>query len=158
MCELCGCNQYIKQGKESVLKRTVEIVKELGITVQNTDDYEETEIISRFIASFGAIEDEVYQTAAWVSYLHIGTRQLGLDERYQAHVRAFQDIFSHLPAQGEPRYIATTYHQLEQLGKELDDSDLAVLSPETRETVEAVNQVHQGLPKKEARLRQRYGL
>ena len=158
MCELCGCSQYIKQGKEVVLRQAVAIVKELGLTAKNVDDYEDTEIISRLIAPFGSMEDDVYQTAVWVSNLHVGIRHLDWGERYQAHVRAFRDIFSRLPAQGEPKHIATTYHQLEQLSRELDDADLTSLDYETRETLQAVNHVHKGLEVKVVRLKQRYGL
>lgn len=158
MCELCGCNQYIKQGKEAVLRRTVEIVKELCLTIQNADDYEATEVISGLIAPFGSKEDDVYQTAAWVSNLHMGMSRLDRDKRYQAHVRAFRDIFSRLPVRGEPKHIATTYHQLEQLCRELDEADLASLETQTKEAIQAVNQVHEGLEVKVARLKQRYGL
>lgn len=158
MCQLCGCGQYIEQGKEAVLKRAVEIVNELGITARNADDYEDTEVISRLIAPFGSSEDDVYQTAAWVSNLHMGMSRGDRSDRYQAHIRAFQDIFSRLPARGEPKHIATTYHQLEQLGHELDETDLASLDPETRETLQAVNNIHGNLAGTIARLKQRYGL
>ncbi len=158
MCELCGCSQYIKQGKEAVRRRAVAIVKELGITAQNADDYEDTERISRLIAPFGASEDDVYPTAAWVSGLHMGLRQLDRAQRYQAHVRAFRDIFSRLPAQGEPKHIATTYHQLEQLNRELDDADITSLDPETKEALQAINHVHDDVEAKVARLKKRYSL
>lgn len=155
MCQLCRCGHYIEQGKGAVLKRAVEIVKELGITARNADDYEDTEIISRLIVPFGSRGDDVYQTAAWVSNLHTERSQ---DARYQAHIRAFRDIFSRLPARGEPKDIATTYHQLEQLGHELDETDLASLDTETRETLQAVNNIHVELKVKEERLKQRYDL
>ena len=158
MCQLCGCGQYIEQGKEAVIKRAVEIVNELGITARNADDYEDTEIISRLIAPFGSREDDVYQTAAWVSNLHMGMSRGDRSDRYQAHIRAFQDIFSRLPARGEPKHIATTYHQLEQLGHELDEADLASLDTKTRETLQAVNNIHGNLAGTIARLKQRYGL
>ncbi len=133
----------------------MEIVKELGITARNADDYEDTEIISRLIVPFGSREDDIYQTAAWVSNLHMGRSQ---GDRYQAHIRAFRDIFSRLPARGEPKDIATTYHQLEQLGHELDETDLASLDTKTRETLQAVNNIHVEREVKEERLKQRYGL
>ncbi len=158
MCELCGCSQYIKQGNEAVLRRVMEIVKELDLTKKNVDDYEDTEIISRLIAPFGSKEDDVYPTAAWVSNLHVSMRRLDLAERYQAHVRAFRDIFSNLPAKGEPKHIATVYHQLEQLVREMDNADLAPLDPETKEVLQAVNHVHDGIGIKETGLKQRYGL
>ena len=136
----------------------MEIIKELGLTATNVDDYEDTEQISRLIAPFGAVEDDVYPTAAWVGALHMSQPNRTRAEHYQAHVRAFRDIFSRLPVQGEPKHIVTTYHQLEELGQELDDADLASLDPETKETVQTVNHVHDDLAVKVARLKQRYGL
>lgn len=159
MCELCGCTRYIREGKEAVLRRATEIISELGLTPENADDYENTEIISRLISPFGSLEDEVYKAAVWVADLHMGVRKPNrFEERYKAHVRAFQDIFSRLPVKGEPRYIVTTYHQLEQLGWAVNSEDLASVDPRIRETLLAVNQVHEGVEIKEARLRQRYNL
>lgn len=158
MCQLCGCTEYIKQGNEAVLRRAVEIVSELSLTPDNVDDYEEIEIISRFIAPFGSVEDDVYQTAAWMGRLHLSQSGLGRSERYQAHVRAFRDIFSRLPAKGEAKHIATIYHQLEQLGRKLDDGDLTPVDPGIGKAIQAVNRVHDGLEAKEVKLRQRYGL
>lgn len=158
MCELCGCSQYIKQGKEAVLRRAMEIVKELDLTAKNVDNYEDTEQISRLIAPFGSIEDNVYQTAAWVGTLHMSQRNRNREEHYQAHVRAFRDIFSRLPVQGEPKHIVTTYHQLEELGQELNDADPASLDPETKEILQAVIHVHDDLAARVTGLKQRYGL
>ncbi len=159
MCELCGCTQYIKEGKEAVLKRAEEIIVELALSPDNVDDYENTEIITRLICPFGSMGDEVYKTAVWVSDLHMSVRKPNrFEESYQAHVRAFQDILSRLPVKGEPRHIVTTYHQLEQLGREVDSNDLASVEPKIREALLAVNQVHEGAQSKEAKLRQRYDL
>ncbi len=158
MCQRCGCTEYIRQGKPAVLKRAVEIIRELGVTPANTEDYEEIESISRFIAPFGAVDDEVYETAAWMSSLHMDMSRLKRYESYQAHARAFRDVFSRLPAKGSPKHIATAYHQLEQLSRELSETDLAATGPETRETVRAVNRVHDGLAAREEKLKQRYGL
>lgn len=158
MCQLCGCTEYIEKGKEAVLGRAAEIISYLSLTPENADDYEETEIISRFIAPFGSVEDDVYQTAAWLGRLHMSQAELGRYERYQAHVHAFRDIFSRLPVKGEPKHIVSTYHQLEQLGRELDDTNLALADPGIRKTIQAVNRVHDDMAAKEVRLRQRYGL
>jgi len=158
MCEFCGCSQYIKQGKEAVLRRAMEIVKELDLTAKNVDNYEDTEQISRLIAPFGSIEDNVYQTAAWVGALHMSQHNLNREEQYQAHVRAFRDIFSRLPVQGEPKHIVTTYHQLEQLSQELNDADPASLDPEIKEILQAVDHVHDDLAARMARLKQCYDL
>lgn len=158
MCQGCGCDQYTGTGKQAVLNRAVEIVKELGLTAQNLDDYENTELICDFIAPFGSQEDEVYQTAVWEADLHLGMPRLNHQERYKAHVRAFRDVFSRLPAQGDPKHIVTVYHQLEQMVHELDDADLASLDPRTRDALQTVKHVHVNLAAKAARLKQRYGL
>ncbi len=45
MCQVCGCQQFIKEGQESIRKRVIDIVKELRVTPSNVDDYELTETI-----------------------------------------------------------------------------------------------------------------
>jgi hypothetical protein len=158
MCQRCGCQEILRSGKEKTLARILDIVKELGVTPDNVDDYEATEAISAQIAPFGSREDDVFQTAVWISSLHEGLARSGRDERYQAHVRAFRDIFARLPVRGEPKRIATTYHQLEQLSRELDEPALASLTPEIRDVIQAVNHVHDNMPTKVARLKERYNL
>jgi uncharacterized protein YoxC len=158
MCQGCGCDRYVGRGKQVALDRAVEIVKELGLTVQNLDDYENTELICDFIAPFGSQEDEVFQTAVWEAALHLSMPRLNRQERYKAHVRAFQDIFSRLPARGDPKHIVTVYHQLEQMVHELDEKDLASLDAETRDALQAVKRVHADLAAKAARLKEKYGL
>ncbi len=106
----------------------------------------------------GCREDEVYRTAVWEANLHLSMPRLNRQERYKAHVRAFQDIFSRLPAQGDPKHIVTVYHQLEQMVHELDEADLASLDGEVRDTLQAINGVHADLAAKAAGLKQRYGL
>ncbi len=158
MCQLCGCRQYIAQGREAVLRRAVDIVSELQITPENLAGYEDTELISSLIAPFGSRTDDVYQTAAWVSDLHAVPGLVNRNARYQEYVRAFRDIFARLPVSGDPKHIATTYHQLEQLNKELDDASLASLGPSTRHALEALRRVHDDPKGRETRLKERYGL
>ena len=158
MCQLCGCSEFIKQGKDAVLRRSVEIVNELSLTPENVDEYENTEIIAGLIAPFGSADDGVYKTAAWISDLHRDTGRIKRLEQYQAHVQAFNDIFSRLPAKGEPKHITTIYHQLEQFGHELDDADLAKMEPEIGRAIQAVNRVHNDMTKSTAKLKKRYGL
>lgn len=156
MCELCGCSQYITQGKEAVLKRTTEIVKELALTAKNASDYEDTEIISGIIAPFDTRDEDVYQAVVWISSLHMAVPRW--KEQSEAFVRAFRDIFSRLPVQEEPKHVVTIYHQLEQFIRELDDSDLASLDPETREAMQAMRHVHDDIEAKVAGMKERYGL
>lgn len=155
MCELCGCQEYIKQGKEEVLRRITEVVEELALTPENVADYEDTEIISGIIAPFGSQKDDIFQTATWVSDLHQNINRL---ERYKVHIQAFRGILSQLPLKGDPRHIITIYHQLEQFGHELDDADLASLDAGTREAMQAVIHVHDNLRNRVAELKQQYGL
>ncbi|MDP2730226.1 MAG: hypothetical protein Q8O55_07080 [Dehalococcoidales bacterium] len=153
MCQLCGCQQFIKDGQKAVIKRVTEIVTELQLTPANVDDYECTETISGFFAPFGSKEDEIYKAASWISGLHEGRRK----EQYQSHLAAFRDIFSRLPVRGDPKHIATSFHQIEQLARELDEEALASLKSELREAIEAVNRVHDDNTRT-ARLRERYNL
>ena len=108
-------------------------------------------------APFGLREDEVYRTASRVSGLHEDNPQVRRGQEYQKSVHAFQDIFACLPVQGDPKQIATTYHQLEQLARQLDEAAMASLEPEIRETIEAVNSVHDDRTR-QSRLKERYGL
>ncbi len=158
MCTRCRCDQYLRKGKPAVLKRASQVIAYLQVTAENVDDYEATETICKLIAPIGSRDDEVLETAAWVSGLHLDTPRAGGREYYDAHIRAFQDIFDRLPVKGNPRAIATTWHQLEQLSRELDTATLASAEPGLRDVVEAVKRVHQGNVARTARLRKRYGL
>lgn len=158
MCEHCGCQKFIEEGKEAIRQRVIDIIKELDLTPANVDDYEATEAITGLIFPFaGKEEDEVYQTASWVSKLHESRRLANRDERYQAYVHAFRDIFTRLPVQDAPKHIATIYHQLEQLARELDEITLASVDPEIRQAIQAVNHVHDDTTRT-ARLKARYQL
>ncbi len=157
MCQVCGCQQYIKEGQGSIRRRVTDIVKELRVTPNNVDDYEFIESIAGMIAPFGTQEDEMYQTAVWISDLHKGNRAFDPEKRYQAHIQAFKDIFARLPVDGAPKHLATTWHQLEQLARELDEKALASLDTEMQKTVQAVNHVHDDRTR-ETRLKERYGL
>lgn len=157
MCQSCGCQQFIKAGQEAMVRRVTEIVAELQLTPANVDDYECTETISGSIAPFGIKEDEVYQVASWVSGLHDDNPQARRAEQYQKHVIAFRDIFARLPVQGDPKHIATIYHQLEQLARELNEPAKASLAPKIHQTIEAVNHVHDDRTRA-ARVKERYSL
>ncbi|MBI4331733.1 MAG: hypothetical protein HY673_10680 [Chloroflexi bacterium] len=156
MCT-CGCTQYVPQGKKAVLDRAAQIVHELEITPENAADYEDTEIICRLIAPFAPKDGVVFETAAWVATLHSAPRK-GREDRYQAHARAFHDIFNRLPARGTPRDITTAWHQLEKLEETLDDQALAAVEPTVRAAIEAMRNVRGGYQDKAARLKERYGL
>jgi hypothetical protein len=156
MCELCGCSQYIEQGKEVVLERVTEVVKELALTSKNVADYEDTEIISGIIAPFDARDEDIYQAAIWISSLHMGLPTW--NEPARALALAFRDIFSRLPVQGDPKHVVTIYHQLEQFGRVLADADLTSLDPETRRAMQAMSHVHDNLEARVAELKEQYSL
>ena len=158
MCELCGCTHYTKLGKKAVLLRAVEIVKELQLTAQNLNDYENTELISTIICPFGSRTDEVFRAAAWISDLHAFPGLINPNARYGDYAKAFEDVFARLPVRGDPKQLTTAYHQLEQLNKELEDTDLAGVDTATTATLQALRRVHDDAPGREAQLRKRYGL
>ncbi len=158
MCERCGCREYIRQGKERVLERAVQVVNELRLSARNVADYEDAELICSLIAPFGTRTDEVMQTAVWVSDLHVEPGLVNRNARYDDYVRAFRSVFGRLPGQGDPRHIATVYHQLEQLNKELSDANLASVDAGAREALQALRTVHDDPAGREARLKQRYAL
>lgn len=157
MCQYCGCTEFVKAGKGAVLKRAAEIVQELKLKPDNVDDYECTEAISAMIVPFTSRQDDVFQTASWISGLHEGVSQAGREKQYKAYVHAFRDIFSRLPTRGKPKHIGTTYHQLEQLARQLDEDTIASLEPEIQAAIRAVNHVHEDQTRQK-RLKQRYGL
>ena len=158
MCQLCGCREFLKQGKDVVRKRAGEIVAELSLNASNVADYEDTELISSLIVPFGPREDDVARTAAWIASLHTEAGQGALDEQYQSYQNAFRAIFAALPAKGEPKPIITVYHQLEQLNKVLDDAALAPLDNETKQALLALRRVHDDRDGRVARLKARYKL
>ncbi len=158
MCEMCGCTHYIRQGKDVALGRAVEIVKELKLTASNLPDYENTELMSSIISPFGSRTDDVYQAAEWISDLHAFPGLINRNTRYEDYAKAFRDVFARLPAKGDPKEIATTYHQLEQLNKEFDDAALASVDTATRDTLRALRHVHDNAEERENQLRKRYGL
>ncbi|MBI4321274.1 MAG: hypothetical protein HY675_22515 [Chloroflexi bacterium] len=157
MCRKCGCADFISQGREATLARAVAIIDELGVTVDNVQAFEDGERICGLIASrlAGAEEEEIRETADWVSGLH----QYLWAERHRAYVGAACRVFDNLPAAGAPRDIITTFHQLEQLCRILGDE---ITFPPGQEALGdvicAVNHVHDDNQRHFAELRERYGL
>ncbi len=41
MCQVCGCTGFKVQGREPVVKRATAIVKEIGITADNAQRFED---------------------------------------------------------------------------------------------------------------------
>ena len=157
MCKECGCDFIIAQGPEATLARVAAIIKELGVTPENAQAFEDGERICGLIASkqAGAEDQEVAEIAEWFGVLHRNT----YGERNRSYARAAREVFANFPAQGSPREIITTWHQLEQLCRELgDDAISAVADVTVREAVRAVNCVHDNPQQRRAELLKRYGL
>ncbi|MBI2911212.1 MAG: hypothetical protein HYY05_03655, partial [Chloroflexi bacterium] len=157
MCRQCGCVDVIEQGPEAVLQRAIAIVRQMGITPDNVQRFEDGERICSLIASklAGQLYDEIRRTAEWVSELHEGRRA----DRSEAYMRAARDVFANLPAGGDaPRETITTWHQLEQLCHGLGEEALSrIEEPAISDALRAVQHVHED-PRHMADLRQRYGL
>ena len=157
MCQACGCSRYIEQGHEAVLNRAIAIVRELGVTAENVQSFEDGERICGLIASkLAAGEDEeVRQIADWVMALH----KRNYAERSHAYVAAARDVIAKFPAKGAPRDVITTWHQLEQLCRELTDEDISsVEDAATRNGIQAVRHVHDDLKERRIEFIKRYHL
>lgn len=155
MCKLCGCAEVVRRGKEAILQRLEELVKELCVTHTNVDDYECLESISSMIAPLGSKHREIYKRAAWIRELHEGMPHE--ESRIQKYVQAYDDLYARLPVQGEREKISLMYHQLEQLVKKVNEDDIAPLDRAVQEGIKAVLQVHEDKTRA-ARLRARFGL
>lgn len=157
MCQSCGCGSYIEHGHKAVLNRVIAIVKEMGVTTENVQRFADGERICGLIASklAGGEDDEVRQIAEWVRELH----KRNFANRSQAYAAAARNVFANLPAQGPPRDIITTWHQLEQLCRELDDDLLSSLGDAAiRNTIRAVQHAHDDTQQHCTELLQRYHL
>lgn len=157
MCQPCGCVTFIEQGPEAILKRAVAIIKNMGITEENVQLFEDGERICYLIGSkiVSSEDAEVRQIAEWVAGLH----QRVHADRSQAYAKAARDVFANFPVKAPPREVITTWHQLEQLCRELDDNLVsAVDDPATRNTIRAVQHVHDDTQQRRVELLQRYDL
>ena len=156
MCQACGCSRYIEQGHEAVLNRAIAIVRELGVTAENVQSFEDGERICGLIASkLAAGEDEeVSQIADWVMALH----KRNYAEKSHAYVAAARDVFAKFPAKEAPRDVITTWHQLEQLCRELTDVDISSEAAPIKDAIHAVKHVHDGLQQSRIEFIKRYHL
>lgn len=157
MCQPCGCVTFINQGPEAVLKRAVAIIKELGITTENAQLFEDGERICYLIASevLPSEDEEIHQIAQWVAGLH----QRNYADRSRAYAKAAREVFANFPAKAPPQEVITTWHQLEQLCHKLDDDLVsAVEEPAIRDAIRAIQHVHDNLQERRAELLKRYSL
>lgn len=161
MCE-CGCAEYVKHqsgGKQVVFDRAVEIVRKLGITAENLHLFEDGEYICGLLSpKIPPANDaaEVWDVVQTMHRLHERIHR----EEHQKGLAAAKDVFSKLPAKGPTRETMTLYHQLEQLQRELNDSDLdsLVSDPPLRATFHALRHVHDRSRERRAELSQQYNL
>jgi hypothetical protein len=157
MCQPCGCGQYIEQGHKAVLNRAVAIIKELGVTAQNVQSFEDGERICALIASKLAAgeDDELRQIADWVMALH----KRNYAKKSEAYAAAACDVFARFPAKGPPKDIITTWHQLEQFCRELNDEDISSIEDGAiRDAIRAVKHVHDDLQRRRIEFIKRYHL
>jgi len=148
--------KFIEQGHEAVLKRAIAIIREMGVSPENAQRFEDGERICYFLVSkLGSGEDEeVRRIAEWVAGLH-----RHYPERGQAYAKAARDIFGNLPAKGSAQEVITTWHQLEQLCRELDDGLLSsVKDAAVKDAIRAVQHIHDDNKQRRAELLQRYHL
>lgn len=157
MCQSCGCVTVVNQGSEVVLKRAVAIIKEMEITAENVQLFEDGERICYLIASkvLPSEDEEIHQIAQWVAGLH----QRNYADRSRAYAKAARDVFANFPAKAPPQEVITTWHQLEQLCHKLDDDLIsAVEEPAVRDAIRSVQHVHDNLQERRAELLKRYSL
>lgn len=158
MCDLCGCKTYIDSGKQAVVARAGEIVKQLNLNRDNVQLFEDSERILHEVYSYSyasSDENELLTLSRWVHQLHEPIYK----ERFPKYLQAAKDVFAQLPVGGNARDIVTTYHQLEQLAVEIGEEELALIQdPNVRETVKAMWTVHDANLAKKTMLKERYGL
>lgn len=157
MCEPCGCFPFIEQGRDAVLNRAVAIVKEMGVTAENVQRFEDGERICGLVASKLAAGDdeEIRQIAEWVMGLH----KRNYAKKSEAYAAAARDVFVRLPAKGPPKEIITTWHQLEQLCRELNEEDISSVGDgAVRDAIRAVKHVHDDLQQRRVDFIKRYRL
>lgn len=158
MCDLCGCKTYIDSGKQAVVNRAQEIIRRLDLTAENIELFEDCERILHDVSSYSfpsSEESEMLTTAKWAHSLHESIYK----ERLPKYVEAAKDVFARLPVNYDAKSIVTAYHQLEQLAKEIGDKELAsIQDARLRETIEAVQKIHDNNLAKKTRLKGSYGL
>jgi hypothetical protein len=158
MCNLCGCKTYIDSGKQAVVARAREIVKQLKLNRDNVQLFEDSERILHEVYSYSyasSDESELLGLSRWVHQLHEPIYK----ERLPKYLEAAKDVFARLPVKGKARDIVTMYHQLEQLAVKIDEEELAsIQDPNVRETLKAMCRVHEANLGKKSMLKERYGL
>ena len=157
MCQQCGCFPLIEQGRKAVLDRAVAIIEEMGVSAENVQRFEDGERICGLIASKLAAGDdeEVRQIAEWVMELH----KRNYAKKSETYAVAARDVFAKLPAKGPPKDIITTWHQLEQLCRELNEEDISSIEDGAiRDAIRAVTHVHDDLQRRRIEFTRRYHL
>ncbi|WP_455285858.1 hypothetical protein [[Eubacterium] cellulosolvens] len=158
MCDLCGCKAYIDSGKQAVVSRAEEIVRQLDLAPENIELFEDCERILHevFSYSFPSYEEtEILTVSRWVHELHEPIYR----ERFPSYLKAAEDVLARLPVSGNAKDLVTKYHQLEQLAKEIGDKELASIEDARfKETIKGIWSVHDSNLAKKTRLKEGYGL
>lgn len=157
MCQQCGCLPLIEQGRKAVVDRAVAIIEEMGVSAENVQRFEDGERICGLIASKLATGDdeETRQIAEWVMGLH----KRNYAKKSEAYAAAARDVFAKFPAKGPPKDIITTWHQLEQLCRELNEEDISFVEDGAiKDAIRAVKHVHDDLQQRRVEFERRYHL
>lgn len=157
MCSVCGCEEYLTQGKQATLKRALELVQLLGVTEHNAQAFEDGEIICSIIGPKVSVTEmpEVYEVVSFLNRCHEHIHQ----EVYRKGMLAAQNVFGKLPAKGEPREVLRLYHQLEQLSREISEKDLSLLADDNiRRALLTIQGIHGHSNLRRANLAELYGL
>lgn len=162
MCEVCGCENYLKapkNRKEVVLDRAVDLIRQLGVTTENLSLFEDGEYICGLVGPSVSADPGAAEVWDTVQTIHRCHERLHAKERSKA-VEAVRDVFRRIPgASTRPKETITLYHQLEQLQREVTDSDLESLGdPVLGDIFRALRKVHDNSKQRKHELAQKYSL
>ncbi|MBI2952803.1 MAG: hypothetical protein HYY30_00685 [Chloroflexi bacterium] len=157
MCQTCDCEAIIEQGPRVILDRAIAIIKGLGVTLENMEEFEDAERICDVISAKtpGSDDAEVARIAQRVAEFHRNAH----GKRNQALVNAARDVFTRMPAEGDRMEVITAWHRLEQLCHKLDDDVLSSIEADgIAEILRGVQHIHDNQIERRKELLRRYGL
>jgi hypothetical protein len=162
MCQVCGCAEYLQkriEGKKVIIDRAVDLIRKLGVTTENLSLFEDGEYICGLLGPRVSMDSEAAEIWDVVQTMHRCHERIHQEERKKA-LEAARDVFSHIPgAASKPRETLILYHQLEQLHREVSDSDLEALGdPAIRDVFRGLRKVHDNGKQRKYELTQKYGL
>lgn len=159
MCQVCGCTVFKEQGREPVVKRAKAIIKEMGVTADNAQRFEDAELICEMIGAklIDSEDENLRGTVQWVMALH--QEVVPTVERSRAYAGAARELFANIPANGSARDVINTWHQLEQLTSALGDDGISTIEePAIREVLRTVRHIHDNRRERCREIAERYKL